>query len=86
MKPRHVAALALVGWYLLMPPWYRNKREPSWDAPISDWRINEGFETADECEDVRMYAKKNIDATTIAGQRAKASVCVSTDDPRLKEK
>ncbi len=84
MKICHAAALTLVGWYLLMPPWYLNKREPSWDAPISDWRINQSFDAADECEEVRTYVKKNIDATTIAGRRAKASVCVSTDDPRLK--
>src|SRR6185312_12144148 len=34
MKPRHAAALALVGWYLMMPPW-----NPALDAnaPLSKW-------------------------------------------------
>jgi hypothetical protein len=55
MKPRHAAALALVGWYLMMPPvdpaWIdptdaRFKQDQlNWNAPlyqwwIADWRCN----------------------------------------------
>jgi hypothetical protein len=40
MKPRHAATLALVGWYLMIPPpgtYVRGR--PSWDdgAPLSKW-------------------------------------------------
>ncbi|MGA7871434.1 MAG: hypothetical protein WCA22_11090 [Candidatus Binatus sp.] len=33
MKPRHAAALALVGWYLMVPP----PKEPSLFAQASAW-------------------------------------------------
>jgi hypothetical protein len=41
VKPRHAAALVLVGWYLMMPPW-----RPALDvnAPLSGWvPFQEGF-------------------------------------------
>jgi hypothetical protein len=40
MKLQHTAALALVGWYLISPPWkpYANGRNrPDPQAPISEW-------------------------------------------------
>jgi len=42
MKPRHAAALALVGWYLMMPPW-----RPTVDvsAPLSRWAPFNGWTT-----------------------------------------
>ncbi|MGO9060844.1 MAG: hypothetical protein ACLQU2_26200 [Candidatus Binataceae bacterium] len=33
MKPRHVAALALVGWYLIMSPFPQSDGKP---VPLSD--------------------------------------------------
>ncbi len=57
MKPRHAAALALVGWYLLVPP-VIGPRKP--DAhlktfseatvPLSQWTIIKSFDAAEECE------------------------------------
>jgi len=51
MKLRHAAVLALVGWYLMMPP-YRTWKEAGGldDPPLSLW-IQEGqFDTATECQ------------------------------------
>ncbi len=112
MKLRHVAALALVGWYLMMPP-IPDHGEP--DPPISQWEIRYSFDSAASCQallnalktDVTrsvkrkfrvspdyagfMSAIKNAKSTDqinqiqIAIQRI-GSLCIATDDPRLKEK
>ena len=44
MKPRHAAALALVGWYLMMPL----KDHP--EAPIKYWSQIGSYDSAKECE------------------------------------
>jgi hypothetical protein len=51
MKSRHAAALALVGWYLLMPP-LKNKSVAT-DAPLSTWKLVNSFDTASDCENSR---------------------------------
>ena len=63
MNPRHAAALALVGWYLMVPPFKPNSMpQPSFtlpslearvlniDAPLSKWEIYVASDSADECE------------------------------------
>jgi hypothetical protein len=87
IESRHVATLALVGWYLLMPPWYEDKRAPDWNAPLNQWVINQSFDTAGECETIRLkLIKKDFSSDAMVNHRARVSACVSTDDPRLKEK
>jgi hypothetical protein len=44
MKPRHAAALALVGWYLMAPP---NKND---DTPLSEWKVRRTYESAEACQ------------------------------------
>jgi hypothetical protein len=51
MKPRHAAALALIGWYLLLPPKQGLIVKPA--APMRDWKIEQSFKTIRECEDFR---------------------------------
>jgi hypothetical protein len=51
MKPRHAAALALIGWYLLLPPKEGLIVKPA--APMRDWKIEQSFKTIRECEDFR---------------------------------
>jgi hypothetical protein len=47
MKPRHAAALALVGWYLLLPPInLDSKAVLDIDAPFSKWEIYKAFDSA----------------------------------------
>jgi|SRR5208282_15502 len=60
MNLRHTAALALVGWYLLVPPFIRvrpDPRDPSRDrvvpdsdAPLSRWFWSGSFDSADACQ------------------------------------
>jgi hypothetical protein len=63
MKPRHAAALALVGWYLMTPPVYRvnekGQADPKGDYgvivkdPLSKWGLGDPFDTAAECATAR---------------------------------
>jgi hypothetical protein len=88
MNRRHAAALALVGWYLMMPPESGDK-----GAPLSKWEIVNSFDDAENCQVdrhdfstdgmKRLNAPKNK-ADLKLGLRFIESVCIATDDPRLK--
>jgi hypothetical protein len=43
MNPCHAASLALVGWYLMMPPWGKV------NAPLSEWVVYQSFDSAEVC-------------------------------------
>lgn len=83
MNPRHAAALALMGWYLMMPPGDSN-------APIARWHLIASFDTARECwaeqkQELDYYQDpKHPDVNTWA--QWNTAECIATDDPRLKEK
>jgi hypothetical protein len=92
MNPRHAAALALVGWYLLLPPWEGNRiADP--DAPLSEWTINYSFDSAADCEAMRQSKVdrgwsilERKDASSVERETAGIFLyqkCVATDDPRL---
>ena len=53
MKPRHAAALALVGWYLMVPP------PDNLTAPISAWEVAASYDTGKHCslEQQRFFDK-----------------------------
>ena len=57
MNLRHAAALALVGWYLMVPP----LSNPS--APLSKWNLYRSYDTARECEVAK--AAKVLCANTV---------------------
>jgi hypothetical protein len=48
MRPRHAAALALVGWYLLLPPWVAYNKFDA-HVPLSKWEKSGKFETEAAC-------------------------------------
>jgi hypothetical protein len=49
MNPRSAAALALVGWYLMISP----ADQP--DTPLTSWRIDESFDNAqDDCRNAQV--------------------------------
>jgi hypothetical protein len=88
MNLRHAAALALVGWYLMMP---HRPGDPS--EPLSKWYQSEEFYTESECNqllemDRGFYhfnkSKKPVVQEQI--RRLRSAQCVAADDPRLKEK
>lgn len=86
MKSRHAAALALVGWYLMVPPlcsshWTNGNQTAcsasafNYDVPLDRWRESASFNSLHKCE---ISAAEKGPYTHCK--------CVSTDDPRLKGK
>jgi len=65
VKSRHAAALALVGWYLMVPPVADRAYDLSQprliegSAPLSDWLIRRAYDTADECEKAKEELRKD---------------------------
>jgi hypothetical protein len=96
MKPRHAFALALVGWYLLLPPLVNAPYKVDTEAPLASWKVYQTFDTRDECDKSRLAVRDKYEHTASApvgsikkGTRAFAlqmtfAQCISSDDPRLK--
>ena len=87
MNLSHAAALALVGWYLMTPP----------ISPKTE--IKGSYDSADACRKgqiqlvntILAFAAQESDESkrnffVPSWRDAMNAVCVSTDDPRLKEK
>ena len=55
MKLRHTAALALMGWYLLVPPasckpgWLSEWKPLPCTAPLSEWIVTLLFSSSEKC-------------------------------------
>jgi len=85
------AALALLGWYLLVPP---STLPPSvaYKEPLRKWQMVRGFDTADDCEEFlstfyeQSREKQSLDMLEPAYRDYMFAKCVASDDPRLKEK
>jgi hypothetical protein len=98
MKPRHAAALALVGWYLMVPPPVDEPYKVNTEAPLTSWKVYQTFSTLDECDKslVSMQDKYQHTASAPLGTIKKGSrafalqmtfaQCVASDNPRLKVK
>jgi hypothetical protein len=101
MNLRHAAALALVGWYLMLPP-MNSWRGLPWierNAPLSKWKQSAAFNSAKDCEvargkhetDLGLAVKSNMAREHEVGRNPSAPIddgalCIATDDPRLREK
>jgi hypothetical protein len=93
MKPRHAAALALVGWYLMLPPTHGGFSHFYTEEPFSKWCRGDYSETLDEC---KQRQQQSIREFIAAGQKETKRLkdasyytkgqCVAEHDPRLKEK
>jgi len=91
MTLRKAAALALVGWYLMMPPWGKL------NAPLSEWVVYQSFDSAENCAAARKvlvdylanYKGMAMTLITQSGGNLQfdgsVATCIATDDPRLKE-
>jgi hypothetical protein len=102
MSLRHAAALAFVGWYLLIPPIIDEGKKAKIDAsvPLSQWgRVDRVYETESACAEARARlsaiaeSHKNwigpsgsADAADHRYVLLTSERCIATDDPRLKEK
>jgi hypothetical protein len=116
-KLAHAAALALVGWYLMLPPIVQGpvtnpKCQQGFQTkaslPLSDWAVDGAFDTAKECEAARRQSQdesardpiedrlareglsedqlSNLCAHLVHVEQLAQATCISTDDPRLKDR
>jgi hypothetical protein len=96
MKLRQTTALALVVWYLMVPPhricvtcrdYFQPERE---DLPVHKWQQAKHFDTLPKCEASLRWFQKNNRRRFLKRARvsyiARYGQCVASDDPRLKEK
>ena len=92
MKPRHAALLALVVWYLMVPPielTRSGERAFNLHAPLSEWYRWDFYQTARECWDVdhdlfvRGESVLRIDPMDDAANAYLEAQCIASDDPRL---
>jgi hypothetical protein len=94
MTLRHAAALALVGWYLMVP---MPGNDPIPNAEVrsfAKWIHVHSFDSADTCEagkirlirsglkpfELGSYPEQEVKKVLLIGR------CIASDDPRLKEK
>jgi len=94
-RARQAVALALVGWYLMLPtPYGTTDLDQPPNLPIPRWKTFQTFDTADDCEQIfsqqqQKYTPKLHSPDPVVRKLARLwaeAQCVSTDDPRLKEK
>jgi hypothetical protein len=93
MKSRHAAALALVGWYLMLPPTHGGFLHFYTDEPLNKWCQGNYSETLVECKQGQQQRIRELIA---AGQKEPQRLkdasywtkgqCVAEDDPRLRPK
>jgi hypothetical protein len=88
MKLLHVAALASIGWYLMIPPPMSSDRlMVELNAPLSKWRVFSPYATAAECAQGQIkYAALTSKGDKLQHWQFIAAQCIASDDPRLKEK
>jgi hypothetical protein len=90
MKLSHTAALTLAGWYLLVPLADNNRVFD--ELPIWAWKTAAIFDTARECQEALLWGKAqpahHLVGITLDAykRRQRASICIASDDPRLKGK
>ena len=74
MKLHHAAALALVGWYLMVPPAFSTSPEPNAEihinlgAPLSQWDNRGSYDSAEECMHMLAFSQKTTQADVAAGR------------------
>ena len=91
MKPRHAAALALVGWYLTMAPAESFRNHQYHEEPLGNWIRLQTFDTELEC---KQKLSKGCRKVGHGGAHGTIGVegglcyaqCVASDDPRFKSK
>ncbi len=86
MKPRQAAALALVGWCLIVPPLSQNHQLVEKNASLSHWETIGNYDTAAACKNelskLTAIIAGNITYSVIQ-RRVLAGKCVAADDPRI---
>ena len=95
MRIGHRAAIALMGWALIIPRYDLDGRVED-KAPLSSWKIHSSYDSRADCEQVRhqmveiagefiqeQERRANLDGVSEASVML-AAKCVASDDPRMK--
>jgi len=77
MKPRHATALALVGWYLMVPPSVSRNLALVY-TPLSEWKIVDTFDSESACQQMLTKLIEKMPNTAVDTAR-----CVPSDDPHI---
>ena len=77
VKIGHSTALALVGWYLMLPPTVDRDRAFIY-APLSEWKLIEKFDSEGACEQMRTKLVERMPDSAIDTTR-----CVPSETPFL---
>jgi len=92
VRRRHAAALALVGFSLIVPPLQKgDQTQIDMMAPFAQWVVEQRYDTEEACYQGRdrmmTLGSANLDKreSPIDRQRVCAT-CINSDDPRLTEK
>jgi hypothetical protein len=87
---RHAGAIALMGWYLMVPPPLSHSPKNGQIVPLSQWTRAGAFQSEESCETKRA-ARSKLDPALALGayhglpaEQVYDAQCVATDDPRLK--
>jgi len=95
MNANHLAGVALVAWYLMVPPPVNTPYKIDTEAPLASWKVHQSFQTEQDCKQSLAAAKSKYNQTATAsigtikrGSRAFAlqmvfGQCVRSDDPGL---
>jgi hypothetical protein len=95
MNLRHAAALALVGWYLMISPLDpANMTQVDTGAPLSKWHSMKTYSSKTECDkgrdDERATGARGLNSRSqtkrVIATALSSAQCIATDDPRLKGK
>ncbi|MGO9452780.1 MAG: hypothetical protein ACLQDV_17350 [Candidatus Binataceae bacterium] len=90
MTLRHAAALAAVGWYIMLPAQLSYLARDGPIKPVRNWIVIGEFRTKRDCNAERpKFWKLDPNLGPYRGLPAEEIYdvqCVATDDPRLKEK
>jgi hypothetical protein len=87
MNLRHAAALALAGWYLMVPPRLSHSPKGGQIAPLSRWTIGCTFESEKACDAERSDPSKIAPPVGsyrgLPPEQVYDAQCIVSDDPRL---
>jgi hypothetical protein len=75
--------LALLGWYLMRPPFIKEQKTYNQDAPLAQWTIVQSFDSAESCEKERQGLVSFTAQYNVSVSFAQSLACVATNDPRL---
>jgi hypothetical protein len=83
MTDRHAAALALMVWYLIVPPLSPQNGISDPSMPLYDWKILGSFTTVKDCEKIRTLMIQPPRLPGV-GDLSHDFLCIANDDRRLK--